>query len=193
MMQLATDFLLSISKKEITMKKFVSFLLLGSALIASTVATAQQDKSKRKSPPATVTQQIKSGAKITIEYSQPSLKGRTIGNDVEPMQGQVWRMGANEATTLETDKAIKVNGKELPAGKYSIFGQMDGDNFNVMFNTEWKIWGTEYDANKTKTILTIPAKISKTEKTQEMLTYTIDKDGTVKLLWGERIIEFKIS
>ena len=175
------------------MKKIVSLLVLASFLTSGTVALAQQDKSKRKSPPATATQQLKSGANITIEYSQPSIKGRTIGKDVEPMQGQVWRMGANEATTLETDKAIKVNGQELPAGKYSVFGLMDGDKFSVMFNSEWKIWGTNYDANKEKTVLTVPAKISTTEKAQEMLTYTIDKDGTVKLLWGDRIIEFKLS
>jgi hypothetical protein len=175
------------------MKKILGFLFLASALTTGVVANAQQDKSKRKSPPATVTQQIKSGATITIEYSQPSIKGRTIGKDVEPMAGQVWRMGANEATTFEIDKPVKIDGKELPAGKYSIFGLMDGDKFSVMFNSEWKIWGTNYEANKDKTVLTIPAKIVTAENSQELLTYTIDKDGTVKLLWGNRIIEFKVS
>lgn len=175
------------------MKKIVSYLLLASALAPAMMANAQQDKSKRKSPPATVTQQIKSGANITIEYSQPSLNGRTIGKEVEPKQGEVWRMGANEATTFETDKALKVNGQELPAGKYSLFGLMDGEKFSVMFNTEWKIWGTKYEENKEKTVLTVPAKLSKSDKVQEILTYTIDKDGTVKLLWGDRIIEFKLS
>ena len=175
------------------MKKIVSFLLLVSALAPGLMANAQQDKSKRKSPPATVKQQIPSGANITIEYSQPSIKGRTIGKDVEPMQGKVWRMGANEATTFETDKAVKINGQELPAGKYSVFGLMDGEKFSVMFNTEWKTWGTTYETNKEKTVLTIPAKLSTSEKVQDVLTYTIDKDGTVKLLWGDRTIEFKLS
>jgi hypothetical protein len=175
------------------MRKILSFLFLAAIMLPGMAANAQQDKSKRKSPPSLVSQKIKSGATITIDYSQPSIKGRTIGKDVEPMQGQVWRMGANEATTFETDKAVKINGQELPAGKYSVFGLMDGDKFSIMFNSQWKIWGTDYEANKEKTVLTIPAKISKTDKAQELLTYTIDKDGTVKLLWGDRIIEFKVS
>ena len=175
------------------MNKSIKFLLLVAALCSTVMSRAQQDKSKRKSPPATVSQQIKSGATITIEYSQPSLNGRTIGQDVEPMQGKVWRMGANEATTFETDKDLKVNGHTLPAGKYSVFGLMDGENFTVLFNKEWKIWGTQYEANKDKTQLTIPAKLYKSEKIQEQMMFAIDKDGTVKLLWGDRIVEFKIS
>ena len=175
------------------MKKIISISLLLSVLLAGTGVYGQQDKSKRKSPPATVTQKIKSGATLTIEYSQPSVGGRTIGDNLEPKQGQVWRMGANEATTFEIDKPVKVNGQELAAGKYSVFGLQEGEKFSIMFNTEWKIWGTQYDANKEKTVLTIPAKLTKTETSQELLTYTIDKDGTVKLLWGDRIIEFKVS
>ena len=62
---------------------------------------AQQDKSKRPSPPAKVSETISSGATISIDYSQPSLKGRSIGTSVEPMKDKVWRMGANEATIFD--------------------------------------------------------------------------------------------
>jgi hypothetical protein len=91
--------------KKITMKKLISFVLL--AGLFTTQVSAQkpaEDKSKRPSPPATVSQKIASGATITINYSQPSIKGRTIGKDVEPMEGKVWRTGANEATTLKQIK-----------------------------------------------------------------------------------------
>ena len=103
-----------------------------------------------------------------VIYSRPQKNNRVVfGELVE--YNQVWRMGANEATTFETDKAIKINGQELPAGKYSVFGLMDGEKFSVIFNSEWKIWGTNYEANKEKTVLTVPAKLSTTEKIQETL------------------------
>src|SRR5436853_5770085 len=83
-----------------------------------TVNAQEKDKSKRPSPPASVTQTINSGAVIHIDYSQPSVKGRVIGKDLEPKEGLVWRTGANEATVFETDKDVKINGQALPAGKY---------------------------------------------------------------------------
>src|SRR5881394_791597 len=98
------------------MKKLFSLMLLSGVLISSLNACAQEDKSKRPSPPAKVTQTVSSGATVTIDYSQPSLKGRAIGKDVEPMNGKVWRAGANEATVFEVNKDVKVEGQTLPAG-----------------------------------------------------------------------------
>src|SRR6185295_3866475 len=101
------------------MKKRICFGLLAVALISVNACSSQdkEDKSKRPSPPAKVSQKINSGATITIDYSQPSVKGRTIGKDVEPMDGKVWRTGANEATVFETDKELTVEDGKLPAGK----------------------------------------------------------------------------
>src|SRR5436190_17686837 len=99
------------------MKSILFFL----CLFVLATSYGQADKSKRPSPPALVKQTLKSGATISIDYSQPSVKGRTIGKDLEPKDGAVWRTGANEATVFETDKDVKVNGKLLPAGKYGLF------------------------------------------------------------------------
>jgi len=176
------------------MKKILSYSLLAGALLLSASGFAQQDKSKRASPPAKVSQTLNSGQTITIEYSQPSVKGRTIGTDLEPKAGKVWRMGANEATTFETDKDLSVNGKTLPAGKYSLFGLQEGENgFTLIFNKEWKIWGTNYEANKEKDVLQVPAAIRTVPTTQETLTYTIEKGGAVRVLWGNKVIEFKVN
>ena len=72
------------------------------------------------SPAATAVGSI-NGANITIKYSSPSVKGRPIyGTNLVPYGGKVWRAGANSATVFETDKDITVEGKKLPAGKYSI-------------------------------------------------------------------------
>src|SRR5829696_4677740 len=80
------------------MKRLLVISFMTTALFSSLQLSAQDDKSKRPSPPAVATQKLKSGATVTINYSQPSIKGRTIGVDLEPMAGKVWRTGANEAT-----------------------------------------------------------------------------------------------
>ncbi len=87
--------------------------MFATALMTGIYASAQkaEDKSTRPSPPAKVIEKIKSGATISIDYSQPSVKGRTIGKDLEPMDGKVWRTGANEATVFETDEALPLMAK----------------------------------------------------------------------------------
>jgi hypothetical protein len=176
------------------MKKIFAFSVIACALLVTTGSNAQQDKSKRSSPPATVTQTLKNGATITINYSQPSLKGRTIGNDVEPLVGKVWRMGANEATIFETDQDIEIEGKKLPKGKYALFGLLSEEKeFTLIFNGAPGIWGTQYEKNKEKDVLQVKVKPEKSENSQEQLTYSIDKSGNVNMLWGTMALNFKIK
>jgi len=175
------------------MKYYFSLALLGSALILTTSISAQQDKSKRPSPPAKVSEKIKSGATISIDYSQPSLKGRTIGTTVEPKKDEVWRMGANEATVFESDKDVTINGQKLPAGKYSLFGLWTEGGYTLIFNKAYQIWGTQYSDNKDKDALRVAANVKTSDKIQEKLTYTIDKSGVVDLLWGNLDISFKVQ
>src|ERR1700681_3889140 len=124
------------------MKKLFTLALFATALMTGIQACAQtEDKSKRPSPPAKVTEKIKSGATISIDYSQPSVKGRTIGKDLEPLPGKVWRTGANEATVFEVNKDVKVEGHALPAGKYGLFTIADGKDWTIIFNKTWNQWG----------------------------------------------------
>ena len=174
------------------MKKIIALAFVSCTLLTASCVNAQ-DKSKRASPPAKVSQTINSGATITIDYSQPSLKGRTIGKDVEPMTGQVWRMGANEATVFEVNKDVTIEGKKLPAGKYSLFGLQDDKDFTLIFNKEWKIWGTDYNDNKDKDALKIKVKPKKANNSLEKLTYSIDKKGEVSLQWGTMLINFNVK
>src|SRR6188768_1430791 len=102
------------------MKYLFSLSLMSLLLFTALSSCAQADKSKRPSPPALVTLKV-GEATITIDYSQPSVKGRKIGTELEPKQGEVWRTGANEATVFEVDKDITVEGKVLPKGKYALF------------------------------------------------------------------------
>ena len=175
------------------MKYIFSLAVFCCCILLATSTKAQQDKSKRPSPPAKVSQTINSGATISIDYSQPSLKGRTIGTSVEPMKDSVWRMGANEATVFETDKDVTVQGQKLAAGKYAMFGRWTDKGYTVIFNTASTIWGTQHWANRDKDILSVPATVSINNPVQEKLTYTIDKSGQVKLLWGNMVVSFNVK
>jgi hypothetical protein len=173
--------------------KYFSVIVLSFCLLMTSSVKAQQDKSKRPSPPAKVSETLSSGATISIDYSQPSLKGRTIGTSVEPTKDKVWRMGANEATVFETDKDVTINGQKLPAGKYSLFGLWSDNGYTLIFNKAYQIWGTQYDQNKDKDALRVAANIKSADAAQEKLTYTIDKSGLVNLFWGNMIVSFNVQ
>lgn len=174
------------------MKKIATFALLLTGLVMSSQTKAQDDKSKRPSPPALVTQTLASGAVISIDYSQPSVKGRTIGKDLEPKEGEVWRTGANEATVFETSKAVKINGKELPAGKYGLFSLSGKDNWTIIFNKTWKQWGA-FKYSQADDALRVQAKAQKADPFAEKMSFAIDKNGVVTLLWGDNKITFTVQ
>ena len=170
--------------------KSVLFFVAASLFTAG--AFAQQDPAKRPSPPAKVSETTKSGVVITINYSQPSVKGRTIGKDLEPMAGKVWRTGANEATVFEISKDAKVEGQALAAGKYGLFTIMNGDEWTIIFNKTWKQWGafTYKDADDA---LRVKVKGGKASPFAEKMTFSISKDGVVSFVWGDNKVDFKVQ
>jgi len=167
-------------------------VLFSAVLFLSLVANGQEDKSKRPSPPATVKETTKSGVTISIDYSQPSVKGRTIGKDLEPMEGKVWRAGANEATVFEVNKDVKVEDKTLPAGKYGFFTIVNGNEWTIIFSKTWKQWGA-FSYKETDDALRVKVKGGKTKAFAEKLTYTVTKDGKVSLMWGDKQVDFKVK
>lgn len=169
-----------------------SFLFLAIATTMTLFASAQDDKSKRPSPPAQAKQTLESGAVVTIDYSQPSVKGRTIGKDLEPKPGAVWRTGANEATVFETTKDVRINDQPLPAGKYGLFTLVDGEEWTFIFNKTWKQWGA-YNYKEADDALRIKVKADKAKEFAEKLSFDIDKDGKVQLLWGDIKTGFKVK
>ncbi len=177
------------------MKKLLSvFALAALSLSVITVNAQDKDKSKRPSPPATATETIAGDKKITIEYGQPSVKGRVIGKDLEPMPGQVWRAGANEATVFEVSKDVKVEGKDLPAGKYALFMIDNGSEWTIIFNKTFKTWGAyDYEKNKSEDALTVNVKSAKASPAAEKLTYSIAKNGKVGLAWGDKLVSFNVK
>lgn len=166
-------------------------LFLSAMVLMVTVACGQDDKSKRPSPPAKASETISSGATITIDYSQPSVKGRTIGKEIAPY-GQVWRTGANEATVFEVSKDVTVEGKPLPAGKYGLFTIPNENEWVIIFNKNWKQWGA-YDYKDADDALRVNVKPGKAPKANEKMTFNVDKSGKVSLLWGEKEVDFAVK
>ena len=170
-------------------------MLLMVATIATLVACGQDDKSKRPSPPAMAKETLSSGAVVSINYSQPSVKGRTIGKDLEPKKGLVWRAGANEATVFEVSKDVKVEGQALPKGKYAFFTLWNNDDtWTLIFNKKSDTWGAfDYEKNKGQDALKVTVKSAKAPQFAEKLKYAISKDGKVSLLWGDVETDFKVE
>lgn len=160
--------------------------LLFIALVTVTFVNAQD---KPASPAATATGKI-NGATININYNSPSVKGRVIWGELVPFN-KVWRAGANEATTFETDKEITIEGKKLPAGKYSFFVIPSEKESVLIFNKEAKQWGA-YKYKEAEDQLRVTVKQQKTGSNTESLIYTIKKNSIV-LSWEKWIIPFSVK
>jgi hypothetical protein len=178
------------------MKRLLLFALASSVLASTVSAQMSEDKSKRPSPPATVTQTTDAGFTITIDYSQPAVKGRTIGKQIAPYD-TVWRTGANEATTFTVDQAVKIGGTALPAGKYCLFTIPTDGSWTIILNSALTTpdgkptWGAyTYSASKDVLRVTVPS--SKAPQWTERMTFSIAKDGTVSLLWGDHEVDFTV-
>src|ERR1700716_877935 len=94
----------------------VALLLPTFVLLAAT----QQDQKKPLSPPAQAQCKFADGKTVKTDYASPRMKGRKIFGGLVPY-GQVWRTGADNATTLVTDTNATIGGKDIPAGNYTIF------------------------------------------------------------------------
>jgi len=165
-------------------------MLIGLLAMLSSVAWAQADKSKRPSPPDSVTVTTHDGVTIAIHYSRPSLKGREVGVEVAPA-GKVWRTGANEATTFEVNKDVTVEGKRLSAGKYSIHSIPGDAQTVIIFNKVWKKWGTQYDEKEDALRVTVGNATRAT--VQELFKIEAAPSGVVTATWGRYAISFTVK
>jgi hypothetical protein len=128
--------------KEIVMQKRIAILTF-LVLSWTSLVTAQEDKSKRPSPPAAAECKLPDGKTIKTDYSSPRLRGRKMIGGNNPY-GEVWRMGANDATTFVTDANLVVGGKDVPAGSYTLFAIPNTDKWTLIISKKTGEWGTQY-------------------------------------------------
>ncbi len=161
----------------------VSALCLTLALFVF-VSHARQDKTNRPSPPASASVDIGGGKSVTIDYSSPRLKGRKFGKDLAPY-GEVWRTGANEATTFVTTADITVGGTPVPAGNYTIFTIPNPDKWTLIISKKTGEWGTNY-AGPSNDLARIDMKVSTLPSPVENFAISFAKTGngaTLNMDW----------
>ena len=159
-----------------------SSMLLFAAMAAP--LRAQQDKSQRPSPPATAKCELANGKTVTIDYSSPRKKGRNVFPDVVKY-GEVWRTGANEATTFVTTGDVMVGGTHVPAGSYTLFTIPGKDKWTLIISKTTGEWGTKYSGEK-EDLARVEMKAGTASTPVENFTISFEKAGSgcnLKLEW----------
>jgi len=142
----------------------------------------------RVSPSASVNKKV-GAMNIKVDYSQPSVKGRDVWGELVPYD-QVWRTGANEATTIEFTKDVTINGKALSGGKYSLFTIPNEKSWVIIFNKNADQWGA-FKYNKDLDALRISVNPTSSNMTEKM-TFDIGGNGIVGLQWEKSRVEFQV-
>lgn len=158
-----------------------SGVLVTVAVIASGALLANQEK-KRLSPHETVSGTV-DGAKISITYGRPYMKGRKVVGGLIPYDS-VWRTGADEATTLVTDKALMFGNTHVSAGTYTLYTHASEKDWQLAINKQTGQWGTEY--NPAQDLGRVPLTLSKTSGPVEQFTIEIadtPAGGDLRLTW----------
>ena len=166
------------------MKKIIMTLAL---LGAITLSSNAQVKAPQPSPAAELEQTV-GVTDITIAYSRPGVKGRVIFGDLVPY-GKVWRTGANKAVQFSTSTAIKLEGKDVPAGKYALFTVPNQDSWDIILYAETELWGTPKPWNDSLEVVRVSVKTKELSDRVESFTISIDnivngKTADLNLYWA---------
>jgi hypothetical protein len=168
-------------------------LSLAFMFILSLNTFGQQLKTPRPSPDATVIQYV-GITEVKIDYSSPGVKGRKVWGELVPF-GEIWRTGANEATTITFSDVVKVNGNELPAGTYGLHTIPGENEWEFIFSKDTKIDGSS-NFNKDNEVLRIKAKPEEhhfMERMTFLFTDVTDISASVNLLWDKLKVSFNIE
>jgi hypothetical protein len=159
-------------------------LSLCSAIVGIAVIASTQFAGAQAAPPADATAKLPSpprkadvtlsGATITIDYSAPSARGRTIFGGLVPY-GEVWRTGANAATTLKTSSSLQIGDLSVPAGTYTLYSVPSADGWKLVVNKQTGQWGTVY--NKAQDLGRTTMSVGSTATPLE--TFVIDFEKTM--------------
>jgi len=159
----------------------VGCLTLG---LMAALGSAQGDKASRPSPAAKASCALADGKTITMDYSSPRAKGRKIYGGLVPY-GQVWRAGANDATTFVTTADVMVGGTHVPAGSYTIFAIPNEDKWTLIISKKTGEWGTDYPG-PSEDLARIDMKASALPSAVENFTIAFDKTAggcTLRMDW----------
>lgn len=155
-------------------------VLVAAAVMASGAFLVSQEK--RVSPHETVSATV-DGAKVSVTYGRPYMKGRKVVGGLIPY-GKEWRTGADEATTLVTDKDLMFGNTHVSAGTYTLYTHASEKGWQLAINKQTGQWGTEYNA--AQDLGRVPLTLSKTPAPVEQFTIAIadtPAGGDLRLTW----------
>jgi hypothetical protein len=167
------------------MRSFKIFFLTATATFFTLCSFSQE---KPLSPEATAEGTV-GGVKTKIVYCRPSARGRKMVGGNDPY-GQVWRTGANAATTIEFNDDVLIEGKPLKKGKYALFTIPGETDWVIIFNSGWEnVWG-HYSYKESQDVLRVNVKAKKAKSFVETFTITPEKDK-ISLSWENFYVAFK--
>jgi hypothetical protein len=170
-----------------------SRIALTFAVVLTLTALAAAQKAPL-SPPAHAECKFSDGKTVKVDYSSPRMRGRKIFGELVPY-GDVWRTGANDATTFVTDTNLTVSGKQVPAGSYTIFTVPNQDRWTLIVNKKTGEWGIPYRYESDE-LFRGDMKVSKIDKPVENFTIAFDGSGntcTMRLEWENTRASIEVS
>lgn len=183
------------------MKRFLIFAGIGTAIIVILMAVAShfmKQHTKSFSPEEEVVFN-QDDLTIRVTYNRPYKKERDIFGSLVPYN-TVWRTGANEATTIETNKALNFGDKTLRPGKYSLWTIPREDSWTIIFNSEYGQWGInskgEANRNADRDVLTVDAAVTRQEREFEQFTIAFEKvgeDSDMIIMWNKTVVAVPFS
>ncbi len=147
------------------------------------------------SPRDTASAQV-GAAHVMIDYGRPSMRGRKVFGGIVPFD-QVWRLGANEATQLITDRDLTIGDTKVPAGTYSLWAVPGQNSWTLIVNSQHGQWGTDYDA--AQDFARIPMTVSPLPSPVEQFRISIEPSGsnggTISMAWEstQATVSFKVQ
>jgi len=155
---------------------------------------AADDNAKPKSPRKAVMTNI-GPAHIHIDYSSPSVRGRTVWGGLVSY-GEVWVTGAHKATSINFPNDVKINGQPVPRGKYALFTIPEKDEWTIIINTNWdQHLADDYD--QAEDVVRIKVKPETLDKAQEALKYEVvsgdGNSGTISISWDKLKVAFDVE
>ena len=173
-------------------KSRICLVALMLAILA--VGIAAQEKKPPLSPPGTASVTFADGKTVTIDYSRPSVRDRKIFGGLVPY-GQIWRTGANSATSLKTDVDLTIGGAAVPAGSYTLYTIPNESGWKLIINKQTGQWGTDYDEKQD--LARVEMKVAKNAASTEQFTISFDKTGagaaTLKLDWANTTTSVSVA
>lgn len=164
--------------------KWILIIAAGLLLFGVVAFNVMRMQTKKHSPEQTVNY-TREDIVLSVNYSRPSKKGRKIFDGLIPF-GKVWRTGANEATTFTTSRDLTIDGKMLPAGKYTLWTIPGLDTWTFIFNSKQYGWGVGFDGEASMDpafdVLRTEVRVDRLLEPVEILNITFDDSEALELV-----------